>query len=110
MYKKISDEKNRCSWEHFHAYKHLKSLGYVVRRHGIPWSLKGVESNSESFTPQCPLENVVDLKSDDNMSIIEMFSRMQIEEVKPVYDVYLPNSKFRKSSPGDPSFVLCFTW
>ncbi|PON98982.1 tRNA-splicing endonuclease, subunit Sen [Trema orientale] len=37
-------------------------------------------------------------------------SSLLIEEVKrPVFDVYFPNSEFRKSSPGDPSFVLCFT-
>ncbi|KAK7839438.1 hypothetical protein CFP56_018033 [Quercus suber] len=34
---------------------------------------------------------------------------MHINEARPVFDVYLPNSKFRKSSPGDPSFVICLT-
>ncbi|KAK0597242.1 hypothetical protein LWI29_023272 [Acer saccharum] len=33
----------------------------------------------------------------------------KIHEVWLVFDVYLPNSKFKKSSPGDPSFVLCST-
>ncbi|KAJ0771075.1 putative tRNA-splicing endonuclease, subunit Sen54 [Helianthus annuus] len=32
---------------------------------------------------------------------------MQINEVRPVFDVYPPNSKFRKSSPGEPMFILC---
>ena len=109
MYVKFSDEKNGCSWELFQAYRQLKSLGYIVRRHGIPWSLKIVKSNSESSSPSCSTENVVGLKSEDNISIVGMFSRMQIDEVRPVFDVYLPNSKFRKSSPGDPSFVLCLT-
>ncbi|PON53917.1 tRNA-splicing endonuclease, subunit Sen [Parasponia andersonii] len=110
MYTKFSDEKNGCSWEHFQAYKQLKALGYIVRRHGIPWSLKSGNSNSESISPQSSLEeNEVVLKSEDNISIVGMLSRMHINEVRPVFDVYLPNSKFRKSSPGDPSFVLCFT-
>ncbi|KAL8260469.1 hypothetical protein R6Q59_028422, partial [Mikania micrantha] len=30
-----------------------------------------------------------------------------INEVKPAFDVYPPNNKFRKSSPGKPMFVLC---
>lgn len=108
IYAKLSDENNGCSWEHFQAYRQLKSLGYIVARHNIPWSLKNVNSNSESSFPECSLENVVDVKSEDTISISEMFGRMQIDEVRPYFDVYLPNSKFRKSSPGDPIFVLCF--
>nr|POF08677.1 trna-splicing endonuclease subunit sen54 [Quercus suber] len=36
---------------------------------------------------------------------------MHINEARPVFDVYLPNpnSKFRKSSSGDPCFVICLT-
>ncbi|XP_062115981.1 uncharacterized protein LOC133830086 [Humulus lupulus] len=108
MYMIFSDEKNGCSWEHFQAYRQLKSLGYIVGRYGIPWSLKHVKSNTESFSSQCSSENAVDLKSEDEFSVLGMFSRLQIDEVKPVFDVYLPNTKFRKSSPGAPSFVLCF--
>ncbi|KAM6555955.1 hypothetical protein CsatB_002974 [Cannabis sativa] len=40
MYMNLSDDNNGCFWELFQAYKQLKSLGYVVGRHGIPWSLK----------------------------------------------------------------------
>lgn len=108
IYAKISDENNGCSWEHFQAYRQLKSLGYIVARHNIPWSLKNVNGNSESTFPKCSLENVVDVKSEDTISMPEMFGRMQIDEVRPYFAVYPPNSKFRKSSPGDPIFVLCF--
>jgi tRNA-splicing endonuclease subunit Sen54 len=60
--------------------KELKSLGYIVGRHGIPWSVKKGESEE-----------------------------MQTSEARPVFDVYRPNSMFKKSCPGDPIFVLCFT-
>ncbi|XP_062117764.1 uncharacterized protein LOC133831477 isoform X2 [Humulus lupulus] len=108
MYMRISDENNGCSWEHFQAYRQLKSLGYIVGRYNIPWSLKHVKSNTESSSSHWSSENVMDLKSKDDISVVGMFSRLQIDEVKPVFDVYLPNTKFRKSSPDDPSFVLCF--
>ncbi|KAK9947079.1 hypothetical protein M0R45_012515 [Rubus argutus] len=66
-------------WEEFRAYKELKSLGYIVGRHGIPRSVKKGESEE-----------------------------MQTSEARPIFDVYRPNSKFKKSCPGDPIFVLCF--
>ncbi|KAM6551927.1 hypothetical protein CsatB_001735 [Cannabis sativa] len=109
IYMNLSNEKNGCSWELFQAYKQLKSLGYILGRYGIPRSLKHVKSNAESFPSQCFSETVVDLKSEDEISVLGMFSRLQVDQVKPVFDVYLPNTKFRKSSPGAPSFVLCFT-
>ncbi|KAM3738990.1 hypothetical protein ACB098_09G172100 [Castanea mollissima] len=52
---------------------------------------------------------LVDLESEDESSIVGPFNNMHINEARPVFDVYLPNSKFRKSSPGDPSFVICLT-
>ncbi|CAN4118476.1 unnamed protein product [Withania somnifera] len=36
-----------------------------------------------------------------------MFSNMQIGGLRLAFDVYPPNSRFRKSAPGDPCFVLC---
>ncbi|KAK9904514.1 hypothetical protein M0R45_000658 [Rubus argutus] len=79
IYVKMSGGKNRCCWEEFRAYRQLKSLGYIVGRH------------------------------EEIRSVIGLFNEMQINKVRPVFNVYLPNSKFRKSSPGDPGFVLCFT-
>ncbi|XP_008359559.2 uncharacterized protein LOC126591816 isoform X2 [Malus sylvestris] len=111
MYVKISNGKHGCSWEEFQAYKQLKSLGYIVGRHGVPWSMKIVKSNHESVSSYgCrDHDEAVDLDSEESRSVIGLFNEMQINEVRLVFDVYLPNSKFRKSSPGDPSFVLCFT-
>jgi len=36
----------------------------------------------------------------------KLFGKLQINYLRPDFDVYLPNSRFRKSSPGDPSFLL----
>ncbi|CAJ1821480.1 unnamed protein product [Sphenostylis stenocarpa] len=36
----------------------------------------------------------------------KLFSDLQINELMPDFDVYLPNSRFRKSSPRDPGFLL----
>ncbi|KAK4580678.1 hypothetical protein RGQ29_024358 [Quercus rubra] len=82
-------------WELFEVYRHLKSLGYIVGQHGIAWSIKDAK--------------MVDLESEDESSIVGPFNNMHINEARPVFDVYLPNSKFRKSSPGDPSFMICLT-
>ncbi|VVA30923.1 PREDICTED: tRNA-splicing endonuclease [Prunus dulcis] len=111
IYMKISDRKNGCCWEEFQAYRQLKSLGYIVGRHGIPWSMKSLKSNCETVSSQgCPeSDEVVDLGSEETRSVIGLLNGMQINEARLIFDVYLPNSKFRKSSPGDPSFVLCFT-
>ncbi|CBI29810.3 unnamed protein product, partial [Vitis vinifera] len=42
-------------------------------------------------------------ESKDKISIIELVNNVHITKVKLVFDVYLPNSKFRKSFSGDPS-------
>ncbi|CAA2986651.1 Hypothetical predicted protein [Olea europaea subsp. europaea] len=39
--------------------------------------------------------------------IAEMFDNLHFSEVRSMFDVYLPNSKFKKSSPGSPCFLLC---
>nr|XP_011458524.1 PREDICTED: uncharacterized protein LOC101291404 isoform X2 [Fragaria vesca subsp. vesca] len=102
IYRKVLDGK-MIFFDEFRAYRQLKSLGYIVARHGIPWSWKGVKTNYESVSSQvCP-------ETEEIKSVHGLFNGIQINEVRPVFDIYLPNSKFKKSSPGDPSFVLCFT-
>lgn len=109
LYTKVANGKCGCCWEQYLAYKKLKSLGYIVRRYGVPWSLKGTGRSNECVSAKCSLESGLPvLESEDKRSIIEMLNGMQINEARPVFDVYPPNSKFRKSSPGSPSFVLCF--
>ncbi|KAL3643750.1 hypothetical protein CASFOL_014565 [Castilleja foliolosa] len=98
IYRKLTEDKNThgCSWESFEAYRHLKFLGYIVGRHGVPWSMK---NNAKPKTEA----------QEDNSLITEMFDKLHLGETRPIFDVYSPNSKFRKSAPGDPSFVLCLT-
>lgn len=107
IYSKLLDDKNGCYWEAFEVYKHLKSLGYIVSRHGKPWTMKSVEGNSPQTAPE--FDEQADRGSDGNDHLCEMFSRTQIKQIKPLYNVYLPNSKFKKSSPDLPFFVLCLT-
>uniref|UniRef100_A0A2P2LDN1 Uncharacterized protein LOC105118975 isoform X3 n=1 Tax=Rhizophora mucronata TaxID=61149 RepID=A0A2P2LDN1_RHIMU len=108
IYGKIAEEKNGCCWEHFNVYRHLKSLGYIVGRHGVPWSTKDIKNSckSDSFqgTPDAGMVNLNILKG--TTSLVEMINNMHIQELRPDFDLYLPNCKFKKSSPGDPNFLL----
>lgn len=94
---KVVDKRNGCSWEYFKAYRRLKCLGYIVGRHDVAWSLKS-SSNS---------------KKEDGKTIINHFKDMGISNYMVVkkknlaFDVYLPDSKFKKTCPGMPVFVLC---
>ncbi|XP_043690680.1 tRNA-splicing endonuclease subunit Sen54-like isoform X1 [Telopea speciosissima] len=108
---KVAEGKNGCHWEAFEAYRHLKSLGYIVSRHGVPWTMKSVQSFSDSACLEGITESneIADRKSEDELSIISLFKDLHINELRLGFDVYLPNSKFRKSCPGDPSFILCLT-
>ncbi|KAK6244205.1 hypothetical protein QUC31_010614 [Theobroma cacao] len=107
VYEKLSDESG-CYWELFEVYRHLKSLGYIVGRHGIPWSVKGLKIKTGTCSLQGSEERneLLEMEPKDTSIIIDLFDNMQINEVSPAFDVYLPNSRFRKSSPGDPSFFL----
>ncbi|CAJ1931507.1 unnamed protein product [Sphenostylis stenocarpa] len=51
-----------------------------------------------------------DMGSKSELAIDKLFSDLQINEFMPDFDVYLPNSRFTKSSPGDPKeFTLADT-
>ena len=72
---------------------------------------KGVNDTGDFVSLQgSPERNgVVDIELREESSVIDLFNNLQIHEVRLVLDVYLPNSKFKKSSAGDPSFVICST-
>ncbi|KAH7683102.1 tRNA-splicing endonuclease subunit Sen54 protein [Dioscorea alata] len=108
IYTKIAEGRHKCSWESFEAYRHLKLLGYIVGRHCVPWTNKANTSccNSDSFNRTSD-EDVGFVEAEEKMPIIHQFKNMQIHDIIPTFDVYLPNSKFRKSSPGKPNFLLC---
>ncbi|KAI3472597.1 hypothetical protein Pfo_031091 [Paulownia fortunei] len=111
MYGKVAEDKNRhgCSWESFEVYRHLKFLGYIVGRHGVPWSMKNVKIKIDAQEGMAEFNSIRDRGSVDNSFITEMFGNLHFDETRPIFDVYAPNSKFRKSSPGNPSFVLYLT-
>ncbi|KAK7267323.1 hypothetical protein RIF29_19992 [Crotalaria pallida] len=108
MYKKITSGKSGCCWELYEVYRHLKSLGYIVGRHGLAWSVKSIQSVHKPVSLEGIGDNkqMLDVGSNIELPINELFREMQISDLRPDFDVYLPNNKFRKSSPGDPSFLL----
>ena len=106
IYDKIAQGKCGCCWESFEVYRHLKSLAYIVGQHGIPWTSKGIKTGLNSHHGTLESNSMTDEESEEKSSITELVNGLHLTEVKPAFDVYLPNSKFRKSSPGDPSFVL----
>ncbi|XP_057982061.1 uncharacterized protein LOC131167316 isoform X2 [Malania oleifera] len=108
LYEKIAEGRNGCCWESFQVYRHLKSLGYIVGRHGVPWTMKCTKNHSVSAEGMRLRDDKSDKKSEDSC-IAGLFNNMEISEVKLIFDVYLPNSKFKKSSPGSPNFMLCLT-
>ncbi|XP_073222116.1 uncharacterized protein [Cicer arietinum] len=108
MYEKVAGEKSGCCWELFEAYRHLKSLGYIIGRHGVAWSLKSIRSSLKSTASEGTEDSkqFVDMVSNVELSINKLFSDLKINDLNPDFDVYLPNNRFRKSSPGDPDFLL----
>lgn len=108
IYKKIAGRKDGCCWELCEVYRHLKSLGYIVGQHGVAWSLKGTKSDHNTVALEGTGESkqLADPDSNDEKSISKLFSEMHINELRLDFDVYLPNNQFRKSAPGDPSFLL----
>ncbi|OVA16436.1 tRNA-splicing endonuclease [Macleaya cordata] len=110
MYEMVAEGRSGCSWDSFEAYRHLKSLGYIIGRHGVNWSVKNDKICSSSTciggTEESSRISSTEMKED--FSITNHLGDMQINE-KPAFDVYLPNSKFRKSSPGEPNFMVYLT-
>ncbi|MCL7047983.1 hypothetical protein MKW94_012311 [Papaver nudicaule] len=113
MYWMLSECKNGCCGDSFKAYKHLKSLGYIVGRHGVQWTLKNDKQHASTSTV------VGDSKDSNGISVSVLEEGFSISnglrdmhingEAKPTFDVYLPNSKFKKSSPGEPYFLAYLT-
>lgn len=129
IYPKVAEEKSGCSWEGFKVYQHLKSLGYIVGRLGIPWSLKSIKSYGRVLEYTSEQDNTAQITL-TRSSIVQSLEKLQLVEVNPlvedglpcklkkssekskfvvhlpVYEVYLPNSQFKKTCPGDPNFVV----
>ncbi|KAF7073375.1 hypothetical protein CFC21_078370 [Triticum aestivum] len=108
IYGKIAGGKYGCSWDAFQAYKHLKLLGYIIGRYAVPWTMK----NNPTCETTDSLERMPDTDQSFNRAdgvhngITKLLKEMHIDGLHPSFEVYLPNSKFRKSSPGAPCFLL----
>lgn len=105
IYMKVAEGRHKCSWESFEAYRHLKLLGYIVGRHCVPWTNKA-NTRCDIFKGSSD-KDVGFVEVEERIDIIHRLKNMQIHDIIPTFDVYLPNSKFRKSSPGKPNFLLC---
>ncbi|KAG5242635.1 tRNA-splicing endonuclease [Salix suchowensis] len=90
------------------ACRQLKFLGYVVGRHGVSWSLKNVygSCSSCSFQWMIKSEGMLEIEQNDTTSIAQMLCNLLVDELKPNFEIYLPNRNFRKSSPCGPTFQL----
>ncbi|CAD6240253.1 unnamed protein product [Miscanthus lutarioriparius] len=99
IYEKLVGGNYGCSWDAFQAYKHLKSLGYIVGRFGVPWTMK--------HSGTCDTDQTLNRVDGASNDITKLLKEMQIGGISPSFEVYLPNSKFKKSSPGSPTFLLC---
>ncbi|PIM99395.1 hypothetical protein CDL12_28109 [Handroanthus impetiginosus] len=106
---KLAEDMNGhwCSWDSFEVYRHLKFLRYIVGHHNVPWSMKKVNIKSDDQAGVEEVDSVRDSGSKVNSFITEMFGNLHLGETRPTSDVYPPNSKFKMSSPGNPSFVFC---
>uniref|UniRef100_K3Y374 tRNA-splicing endonuclease subunit Sen54 N-terminal domain-containing protein n=1 Tax=Setaria italica TaxID=4555 RepID=K3Y374_SETIT len=105
----LSDETMQgCSWDAFQAYKHLKLLGYIVGRYGVPWTIKNSGSCDIIVPPTSVVHNDKSFnRFDDTCSdITKLLKEMHIDGISPSFQVYLPNSKFKKIIPrGNVPFI-----
>ncbi|CAM8934073.1 unnamed protein product [Rhodiola kirilowii] len=108
LYDRISEEACGCSWEQFEAYRHLKSLGYIVGRQGVPWTIKRKKSLNLSSVHEAAFADNIPLNEglEHDFSILALDDHTHSGKLNPDFDVYLPNSKFKKSTPGNPCFKL----
>ncbi|KAJ8747794.1 hypothetical protein K2173_006935 [Erythroxylum novogranatense] len=89
IHSKIMERRSGCSWDLFQAYRHLKSLGFIVCRQGIPWKMKNVDRSSESN----PVEgnpgstSVTFNELGDTASILETFSNVRVDGMRADIEV-----------------------
>ncbi|CAM0952196.1 unnamed protein product [Alopecurus aequalis] len=109
IYAKIAGGKYGCSWDAFQAYKHLKLLGYIVGRYGVPWTMKHNSTCevTDSTESMAGTDRHSDRADGACNAITKFLEDMHIDGIFPSFEVHLPNSKFKKSCPGVPTFLLC---
>nr|CAB3453872.1 unnamed protein product [Digitaria exilis] len=92
IYEKIAGGKYGCSWDAFQAYKHLKSLGYIVGRYGVPWTLKNSGTCDTTVPPTSVVHtdqsfNKVDGTCSDRTKSLK---EMHIDRLSPSFEVNKP--------------------
>lgn len=109
IYEKIAGGNYGCCWNAYQAYKHLKSLGYIVGRYGVPWTMKhsGTCDSGAASTNMIGTDQGLHTTDDTCNDITNWLKKMHIDGLCPSFEVHLPNSKFKKTSPGVPSFLIC---
>ncbi|KAG5142714.1 hypothetical protein JHK82_018409 [Glycine max] len=75
MYEKVASGKSGCCWELFEVYRHLKSLGYIIGRHGVAWSLKSIKSSHKAAAVEVTEESkqLEDTDSKSELSINKLW-------------------------------------
>ncbi|KAM3311964.1 hypothetical protein ACQJBY_032139 [Aegilops geniculata] len=109
IYGKIARGSYGCSWDAFQAYRHLKLLGYIVGRYDVPWTMKQIRSGDITNSPESMDGTSQSFRKANGAcnDITKLLKGMRIDGMYPSFKVHLPNSKFKKSSPGVPSFLVC---
>ena len=94
-----------CAWDAFKVYLELKTLGYVVSRHNVPWSI--------SMNASIGHKNILNCSNDELSTCVESLTLSgsfenpdRGQDLDLVFDVFAPNSKFKKTDPGIPDFSL----
>jgi tRNA-splicing endonuclease subunit Sen54 len=74
------------SWNAYQVFGQLKKFGYIVGRHGVPWTLQ------------------------ENLAKDESKASLTREKLELTFDVHKPSGQFQKAKPGEPAFSICFAW
>ena len=97
------------------AYMHLRAQSYIVARHGLLYSGEGQkEENAPTDAGDCAEDKLRMERTRKKKNRLKRIDRalqhppIQINsnEVSLAFDVYKPNSSFRKSDPGPPDFCV----
>ncbi|PWA51938.1 tRNA-splicing endonuclease, subunit Sen54 [Artemisia annua] len=114
IYKKFAEGVGGSSWESFEVYRHLKSLGYIIKRHGVCWSRKRGKNVPASVEGDSGSQTITENGNEDIDSIAEiseLFSTMKINELRPK-ERYGPvsfaiNLLKLNGLVNDPVFAFC---